>query len=817
MSLLFGCRAFEPEAVIVNRLPETYIIGSPAETSGAYFHFRVFWYGTDSDGFVERYMWALTDTSIQDVETDDDEEDERFNPATNVNTREIGTYTTRTDTVFDFQIDQGPLLSYDMTLHLAAMDDRGEFDRTPARLRFFSNALGNPVVNFYRSEINPDSLMANYDTLAFGEPLFLRWAGTTPNLTAYDPVLLAERDTVYPYDDGLFGFKWRIPAFENCNDAQEDCWNPKAFDEATGDSFSYFGDVTGLNFLNDDSGDGPFTMRHDAGRLELLVNTLDVAGVQVPANKQAFYILVNYEPDTYILRGETDPEYPDDTRTYPYYTVFHGGDGVAGDYAFMEGDTVPDGAYVVFKALGWDDPRDQILEPDSTLQFQGLFEAGQNIQIDGIYNTFKTTYSALHHTAEWTAENPTDISSDTLGFEVGPFNYDVVMRSADENLTRDGSPDTFSFVGNFPPCVQTIEVMNNSTEFFGPSAVYEDICYDRASLEEVPELKVYYNNPGHATDPTILRGPSYNSGIPMSDVIWVSPNSGAISLNPEPPVIGDWTAINSFYYAYVMYLSGKDHPKEHWPAIGQQAHRRIKSWKYQVDCEADLGNNTIADGGGSDNISFLSMVDVDAASTTDPIFGSIYGDGGMFILQDSGIWGIEVNVCAPLNLMFGGPGGYWTSLLTLFEASDPPPDGSSDEEILAWQATGEVQKAFSTWHLTTMQFSLTTAQFLAADQADCGHRSKTNTYHYYNQTRVPENDVHRRQCQAKPNEVAGLDLRDYIAYSDDPEGLEPDRNPTFKDFNITLYWGAGGPGTPFNGGQDPPNWVTSTAKQVSWR
>jgi len=817
MSLLFGCRAFEPEAVIVNRLPETYIIGSPAETSGAYFHFRVFWYGTDSDGYVERYMWALTDTSIQDIETDEDEEDERFNPATNVNTREIGTYTTRTDTVFDFQINQGPLVSYDMTLHLAAMDDRGEFDRTPARLRFFSNALGNPVVNFYRSEINPDSLMANYDTLAFGEPLFLRWAGTTPNLSAYDPVLLAERDTVFPFDDGLFGFKWRLPAFEDCNDAQEDCWNPKAFDEATGDSFSYFGDVTGLNFLNDDSGDGPFTMRHDAGRLELLVNTLDVAGVQVPANKQSFYIVINYEPDTYILRGETDPAYPDDTRTYPYYTVFHGGDGVAGDYTFMEGDTVPDGAYVVFKALGWDDPRDQILEPDSTVQFQGLFVAGQNIQIDGIYNTFNTSYSALHHTAEWTAENPTDISSDTLGFEVGPFNYDVVMRSADENLTRDGTPDTFSFVGNFPPCVQAIEVMNNYTEAFMPTAVYEGNCYDDVYLEEFPELKVYssfspeFNN--HFTDPTVLRGNSANSGSVVTGNIYVSPNSGAISLSPEPPVIGDWTPIISYYYAYVMYLSGKDHPKERWPDVGQNAHQRIKSWKYQVDCEADFGNNTIADGGGQDNISFLSMVNIEDGYQSDPIYGPMYGEPGLFILQDSGIWGIEVNVCAPLHLILSGATGHWNEMLNVYNAPDI--EGTTQADTLAWQATPEVQKAFSAYMLTTMQFSRSTVQVLAADQADCNNRDKTNTYHYYNQTRVPENDLNRRQCQPKPNEIAGLDLRDYIAYSDDPDGTEPDRNSTSKSFNITLYANDGSPG--FNGGSPPPNWITTTANQVSWR
>ncbi|MEZ4387650.1 MAG: hypothetical protein R3D98_08745 [Candidatus Krumholzibacteriia bacterium] len=361
-SLLFGCRAFEPEAIIVNRLPETYLVGSPAETSGAYFHFHVWWYGTDADGYVERYVWALTDTSIQDTETDDDEEDLNFNPATNASTLEIGTYTTRTDSVFDFRINQGASLSYDMTLHMVAIDDRGEFDRTPARLHFFSNALGNPSVDFYRVVDGAEQPFADRDTVAYGEPLFLRWRGTTPNLFAYDPVLLAQRDTVPPYDDGLLGFKWRLPEEDGCNSAVDDCFNPKAFDEATGDSFSYFGDVTGLNFLNDGSGNGVFGELLPAEPLVLLVNTLDVAGVQVPTLDQVLTILLDYEPDTHILDGEQDPVAAhNDTITYPRYRVFFGPD--AGWWNFTSGDTVPDGAYVQFKALGWDDPRDLQVSP----------------------------------------------------------------------------------------------------------------------------------------------------------------------------------------------------------------------------------------------------------------------------------------------------------------------------------------------------------------------------------------------------------------------------------------------------------------------
>ncbi len=80
--LLFaGCRAFEPEAVIVNKAPETYIIGAPLENGGGYYHFHVYWYGSDEDGRVERFVFALTDTTVQDLDTAEDEEDTRFNPA----------------------------------------------------------------------------------------------------------------------------------------------------------------------------------------------------------------------------------------------------------------------------------------------------------------------------------------------------------------------------------------------------------------------------------------------------------------------------------------------------------------------------------------------------------------------------------------------------------------------------------------------------------------------------------------------------------------------------------------------------------------
>ncbi len=794
-SLLFGCRAWEPEAIIVNREPETYIIGSPAETSGAYFHFHVYWYGTDADGFVERFVWALTDTSIQDVDTDDDEEDLNFNPGLNISTLDIGTFTSRTDTVFDFQINQGANLTYDMTLHMVAQDDRGQFDRSPARLHFFSNALGNPRVEFYRDAEAAGNEFADFDTVAFGEPLFLKWAGVTPNIAAYDPTLLAQRDTVPTpplppgiEPDGLLGFQWSIPS-EGID------WQPRAFDEASGDSFAFFGNVTELNFLNDGTGSGIFGKVLDAGLIELLVNTIDVAGVQVPALDQGLRIIVNYDPDTYILRGETGPSEHNDPQVYPYYVVHHGPD--AGQrFTFADGDTVPDGSHVVFKALGWDDPRDNQEDPTNRLTFQGQFLAGQNIRVDGIFFTFSSTYSDTHQTPEWTAELPTGLSADTLRFEVGPFDYSVVMRAVDEQETRDGTPDTFRFVGNYPPCVQCIEVNNILTD---PGVLYSDPCYDQACLDTEPRLQVYWNfDPRYTTsDPEVLQ--ILPTATPF---IWVRATSNQITFK-EPVDPSSWKLIPGIHYSYLVYLHGKDDEQEHWPETGNRVHERIKAWRYQVDYEQDAGNSII-DGGGSDNINFLSGFDVNT-NNPDPQLSDFYIETSPALGEARGAWALRVTVGVPSILLQAGRDSYWGLLRGLYLASPQPPPGSPDEDFLAWQGEGTTQEAYQAWKLTTMQFSPGTIQAVAADNSTCDWRRQTNTYHYYLKTKIPH--PNGRSCEDnaydQPNlgivEQGSIDLEDFIAFSDD-------RNAVVKNFDLELY--PAGDADPFTPGEDPPGWIT---------
>ena len=155
LTLLYGCRAFDPEPPVINRAPETYVTGAPAETTGTGFTRHMYWYGTDRDGEVVQFIYAITDSTVRNLDDDQnrDEEDARFNPAEDVTTLETNDerfvgWTSKTDSIFQFTVDRGPTSSKDMTFHIVAVDDRGSVDPTPARLYFFNNSLGNPRVAF---------------------------------------------------------------------------------------------------------------------------------------------------------------------------------------------------------------------------------------------------------------------------------------------------------------------------------------------------------------------------------------------------------------------------------------------------------------------------------------------------------------------------------------------------------------------------------------------------------------------------------------------------------------------------------------------
>ncbi|MEZ4387651.1 MAG: hypothetical protein R3D98_08750 [Candidatus Krumholzibacteriia bacterium] len=63
------------------------------------------------------------------------------------------------------------------------------------------------------------------------------------------------------------------------------------------------------------------------------------------------------------------------------------------------------------------------------MTFQGKYRAGQNLNVDGVFVSFETTFSDPNSTVEWLADDPTEISADTLGFLVGPSTTTIKARA----------------------------------------------------------------------------------------------------------------------------------------------------------------------------------------------------------------------------------------------------------------------------------------------------------------------------------------------------------------------------------------------------
>lgn len=104
-----GCGIIEPENVqeVANKAPETVITSGPVEQSTASYFVRIAWKGEDSDGLVKSYQYAVDDPNLWRS-------------------------TVKTDSTFYFEADTAAV----HTIWVAAVDDQGAVDPTPASLSF---------------------------------------------------------------------------------------------------------------------------------------------------------------------------------------------------------------------------------------------------------------------------------------------------------------------------------------------------------------------------------------------------------------------------------------------------------------------------------------------------------------------------------------------------------------------------------------------------------------------------------------------------------------------------------------------------------
>jgi hypothetical protein len=485
--------------------------------------------------------------------------------------------------------------------------------------------------------------------------------------------------------------------------------------------------------------------------------------------------------DTRILDGEADPEFSDDPQVYPYYIVRHGPE--AGIYPFTSGDTVPDGAYIVLKALTWsEEPAPQ------AFHVQGVFQADAWI-LGGVHYQFQSTYSRADLKPGWYAPYRS-LAADTLGFEAGPFHYEVSMRGLLDQGPGDGirdqTPDVLEFDANFPPCIQAIEMVNLSHD---PAAIPATAdCTGQDDLAEEALLEIY-SDLDDGYDPDNDPGQfSYDTWI-SEPTLWVDPAGRRIRYD-EPPQPG-WVEILALPYRMVLYLHGRDHLQEFPPA--QRMVERIKAWSYQIDHEADP-ENLLREGPGQDDIDLRFSLDPDEDISVPP-----FGEG---FLTEEGVWGLAFEVKVPTILMMIGEEGYWHYLLSLNDAPERPTD---PDDWPAWQQDPAVRDARTCWDLTTLVFGAGAVQAVAWDQAACDQQPRSSMYHYYDGTRIPT--PNGRICEEgfydseEIRELNGIALDNFAAPSND--GL-----PLVKPFRIVLHRPDG---STIEEQTPPPGWVDARA------
>ena len=760
LTLFTGCRAFQPEAVVVNRAPETFLIGAPLADGGGYYHYHMFWYGRDEDGVVEKFVWAVTDTSVQNEETADDEEDARFNPALDITHLEFSHWTTKTDSIFDFQINQGASPSTHMTFHMVAVDDFGDFDRTPARLHFFSNTLGTPVIDFY--EVTEGGLVplspGVADTIGFGKPYQLYWEGRTPNVLGYDPVALALVDTVPPRTDGLYGYKWQLGGAlgNNCEPAFADCWHPRLYNEATGDSFSYFAEINSLTFMNDaSSSTNPFGMELPSGAVNVRINSLDVAGVEVASHLQNFTFIVNHDPLTKFVVGR-DESHPEDEEEYPYWMRLNEENPV--HHPFVEGERIPDRTYVVFKALAKDHPDDKIVggnDPDA-------FKIGLTGVVNGVrdnYNggpfSFSSGASPIDSVPAWDA-GIDGWYADTLGFLVGPrTDFSFTMKAVDVHGRRDGTPPTFNFSVGYPPCVQCIELRDGRVS--GSNYTVEPVCHDPLS-PDVHEcfdgVTTYYIL---QDDQAPVPGRTYLTHQFDNKYLAINKATMAPSIRGELPSADLYYSFECQTFSMTVFLHGKDDAREAWV----NARNRIRGWKYQVDYDCDP-SNLIQDGGGFDDLGT-------------PTWGYEFGAPNISLSDVDGLWKLTVNFYVPIGAIERG----WDFFR--FLTNLPIQDEEKTDQLM---------------EICLRQMSAGAIQAIALDQTECNFPSRPAKYHLFNTVRPPRALIGNetwRDCSANytPSTTLLLNEGTMDSADYDEEGRLIPESVSVQYFNIVFQNGVG--------------------------
>ncbi len=426
--VFFSCRRNQPSLIDANRPPETELWYAPLDSTEYEWNVHLYWRGIDFDGVVEGYIWTITDTLEANP-------DLRWNPSERIADLASGTITTRTDDVIPFTAFKNVagvgLKKNRQAFHIAAIDDNGVIDPTPATIEFVATVAQLPQIRFHTTittkepgggfvtrtrPYNPAVL----DTLGMFRPFSLSYRGITTNglVTEY---------RYAPLTSGIV-----VPG--------QDIWYTDL-----ADTIRYF--------PNRDGNDLP------SGVFRFVAQCRDQSGAESPADVKEYtegvvQVVVNYEPDTeifeventYFIAGQEYRELVNVKDAYP--------------------DTVPYASWVRIDYRGWENPRDSSLCKENPPAGEEQDHCiGYQIQL---LRTRGATWRTLWYPPGGVQDTQPDIP-DSNTKNIGTWDYTIRVRAVDEYGKPDGTmfdPLTgkprseMKVIGNFDPTLDQGIVTN---------------------------------------------------------------------------------------------------------------------------------------------------------------------------------------------------------------------------------------------------------------------------------------------------------------------------------------------------------------------
>jgi hypothetical protein len=430
LMLLPACRKENPP-LDRNKAPETFLTSSPTETTSTDYKVHMYWHGADEDGVVVKYIWYRSDTLMTlDPERNPDAEGLDWNPSERIADYLKGRFTTKTDTVIVFKgyDDLKGALVNRQAFHIAAVDDGGKIDPSPARLQFVARVRGIPIVRFWTDLTGSDVPYdpAVLDTISMFVPFTIKFNASTVNnvITGYR---WSYSGSVFPDYNNDGSPDWLIPATQAETVA---VYLPNSGNDVIPSGVFNFKGIA----------------RDEAGA---------ISKSDLPSGIGVCKVVVNHDPDTEIQEGQC------------FYTPASTGVPESLDVFFNDAapDTLPYNSLVRFYYLGWDDPKDraslQHNNPPLPIRFQFAYN---RFSIDEFGNHSADKMSPWYPLLGAEDTNPNAGISDpyrdrdSTTMRVGTFHYRFFARSFDEQKRPDGSPAVISFIGNFPPRIDSVRV-----------------------------------------------------------------------------------------------------------------------------------------------------------------------------------------------------------------------------------------------------------------------------------------------------------------------------------------------------------------------